>query len=93
MTGTIVNEKPQVVLHKRNELRQALNYIKKFGFKEYVEYKEINQRNYFAHLLGKINFVLQINPRDMEFIFYQTFLIDLKKKDDLKMKTVVLLLR
>ena len=40
MTGIIVNEKPQVVLHKRNELRQALNYIKKFGFEEYVEYKE-----------------------------------------------------
>ena len=40
ITGIIVNEKPQVVLNKRNELRQALNYIKKFGFEEYVEYKE-----------------------------------------------------
>lgn len=92
VTGIIVNEKPQVVFHKRNDLRQALYYIKKFGFEEHLEYKEINQRNYLEHLLGKINFVLQINPRDMEFIAYKSFLIDLKKKKDLNMKTVVPLL-
>ena len=82
VTGIVVNEKPQVAFHKRNELRQALHYIKKFGIDEHREYKEINQKNYLEHLLGKINFVLQINPRDTEFINYKAFLIDLKKKQE-----------
>jgi hypothetical protein len=29
---------------------------------------------------GRINFVLQINPKDTEFIRYKSFLIDLKRK-------------
>lgn len=84
VTGIVVNERPQVVFHKRNELRQAMYYITKFGFEEQREYKEIDQKNYLEHLLGKINFVLQINPKDVEFIGYKAILIDLKKKQDLK---------
>jgi RNA-directed DNA polymerase len=83
VTGIVVNEKPQLVFHKRNELRQALYYIKKFGIDEHRQYKEIYQMNYLEHLLGKINFVLQINPRDAEFAAYKAFLIDLKKKQEL----------
>lgn len=84
VTGIVVNEKPQVVFHKRNTLRQAMYYIKKFGFEEHREYKEVDQKNYLEHLLGKINFVLQINPKDTEFIGYKSILIDLKIKQDLK---------
>jgi RNA-directed DNA polymerase len=91
VTGIVVNEKPQVVFHKRNELRQAMYYIQKFGIDEHREYKEINQRNFLEHLLGKINFVVQINPKDKEFIGYKSFLIDLKKKQDLTSKTAPLL--
>ena len=86
VTGIVVNDKPQVDFNKRNELRQAMYYIKKFGFDEHRVYKEINQTNYLEHLLGKINFVLQINPKDNEFIEYKAWLIDLKKKEDLKIK-------
>jgi RNA-directed DNA polymerase len=86
VTGIVVNQKPQVVFHKRNALRQALYYIKKFGLNEHQEYKEIRQENYLEHLLGKINFVLQINPNDAEFKDYKVFLIDLKKKNELKTK-------
>jgi RNA-directed DNA polymerase len=86
VTGIVVNEKPQVVFHKRNELRQAMYYIKKFGFDEHREYKEINQANYLEHLLGKIDFVLQINPKDLEFIGYKAYLIDLKMKQEMKLK-------
>ena len=84
VTGIVVNEKPQVVFHKRNDLRQAMYYIKKFGFEEHREYKEINQKNYLEHLLGKINFVLQINPKDIEFLEYKSILKELKKKQDIK---------
>lgn len=86
VTGIVVNDKPQVVFNKRNELRQAMYYIKKFGFDEHRVYKEIKQANYLEHLLGRINFVLQINPKDAEFMGYKTLLFDLKKKADLKIK-------
>jgi RNA-directed DNA polymerase len=82
VTGIVVNEKVQVVFHKRNELRQAMYYIQKFGIDEHREYKEIDQANYLEHLLGKINFVLQINPKDVEFMHYKSYLIDLKRKRD-----------
>jgi RNA-directed DNA polymerase len=61
-------------------------YIKKFGFDEHREYKEINQANYLEHLLGKIDFVLQINPKDLEFIGYKAYLIDLIMKQEMKLK-------
>ena len=81
VTGIVVNNKLQVVFHKRNELRQAMYYIKKYGLDEHRVYNEINKANYLEHLLGKINFVLQINPKDTEFIAYKAHLIDLKKKE------------
>ena len=43
VTGIVVNEKPQVVFHKRNELRQAMYYIKKFGFDEHQIQHSIQQ--------------------------------------------------
>jgi RNA-directed DNA polymerase len=86
VTGIVVNDKPQVTFTKRNELRQAMYYIMKFGFEEHRVYKEINQANYLEHLLGKINFVLQINPKDFEFLRYKALLIDLKKKQNSKIK-------
>lgn len=84
VTGIVVNDKPQVAFNKRNELRQAMYYIKKFGLDEHSVYKEIKQINYLEHLLGKINFVLQINPKDTEFMGYKALLFDIKKKEDLK---------
>lgn len=89
VTGIVVNDKPQVVFNKRNELRQTMYYIKKFGFDEHRVFKEVRQKNYLEHLLGKINFVLQINPKDTEFLEYKTRLIDLKKKENLKIKKTV----
>jgi RNA-directed DNA polymerase len=90
VTGIVVNEKPQVVFHKRNKLRQAMYYIKKFGIDEHRVYKEINQANFLEHLLGKINFILQINPKDSEFLKYKSFLIDLKAKQETKINKTIL---
>ena len=84
VTNIVVNKKPQVVFHKRNYLRQARYYIKKFGFEEYREYKEINQKKYLRHFLRKINFVLQINTKDVEFLAYKSLLKNLEKKQYLK---------
>lgn len=78
VTGIVVNQKAQVVFHKRNELRQAMYYIQKFGLKEHMKREKIHQVNYLEHLLGKINFVLQINPGDNEFREYKKLLLENK---------------
>jgi RNA-directed DNA polymerase len=60
----------------KRELRQAMYYIRN------LELMSINTekltKELLEHLLGRINFVLQINPT--EFIKYKSFLIDLKRK-------------
>ncbi|SIS46882.1 RNA-directed DNA polymerase [Zobellia uliginosa] len=80
VTGIVVNQKPQVVFHKRNKVRQELYYIKKFGLANHMERKGIKKRNYLEHLLGKVNFIIQINPTDTEFIEYKEYLIKLKSE-------------
>lgn len=82
VTGIVVNEKPQVVFHKRNKLRQDVYYIKKFGLADHIKHRKIKQANYLEHLLGQVNFILQINPTDSEFQSYMKYLIALKKKDN-----------
>jgi RNA-directed DNA polymerase len=80
VTGIVVNEKPQVVFHKRNKLRQDMYYIMKFGLQNHMIHKKIKNKSYLEHLLGKINFVLQLNPQDKEFQDYKAHLIGLKKQ-------------
>jgi RNA-directed DNA polymerase len=80
VTGIVVNEKPQVVFHKRNKLRQEMHYIIKFGIQSHMQRQNIKYRNYIEHLLGKINFILQLNPKDNEFQKYKAHLIELKKQ-------------
>jgi RNA-directed DNA polymerase len=81
VTGIVVNDKPQVVFHKRNKLRQEMFYIKKFGLVDHIKHQKIKQANYLEHILGQVNFILQINPDDNEFKGYMTFLIDIKKQE------------
>ena len=80
VTGIVVNEKPQVVFHTRNKIRQDIYYIKKFGLINHMEHREIKNRNYVEHLLGKVNFIIQINQNDAEFKAYKDFLIALKNE-------------
>ncbi|UBM61323.1 reverse transcriptase family protein [Candidatus Sulfidibacterium hydrothermale] len=80
VTGIVVNKKTQVVFHKRNNLRKDIYYIKKYGLHNHMKFRNIKQSNYLEHLLGKVNFVLQLNPNDIEFKRYKNFLIELKNK-------------
>jgi len=80
VTGIVVNKKLQVPFYKRNKVRQELHYIKKFGFKNHVSHVGIKQKNYWQHLMGKINYILYLNPKDTEFIEYKRYLLS----DELK---------
>ena len=74
VTGIVVNQRPQVVFHKRNSLRQTMYYIQKFGLYEHRRFIGSNQANYLESLLGQVQFVLQINPKDDEFRGYYSHL-------------------
>jgi RNA-directed DNA polymerase len=78
VTGIVVNEKAQVSFKKRNELRQIIYYIKKFGLENHMDRLNIKKQNYVDHLLGQVNFIIYINPTDNEFIEYKKYLQTLK---------------
>lgn len=82
VTGIVVNNKPQVVFHKRNKLRQEIYFIQKFGIENHMSFKKINNCNYLEHLLGKVNFILHLNPNDKEFSVYKEYLVNLKRNSN-----------
>jgi len=86
VTGIVVNEKLQVPIEKRKELRQAIYYIEKFGLTSHLTKINCSKGFYLKHLLGIVNYVLYINPNDKESKLQKDFLISLIKS---KTKTIV----
>lgn len=82
VTGTVVNDKLQASRQYRKRIRQEMYYIHKYGLCEHFKTsKELpdwikTPSQYAHHLYGKICFVLQINPKDTEFLTYRSWLYD-----------------
>ena len=73
VTGIVVNEKLNVSSEYRRRLRQEIYYCQKYGVKEHIKrIGKIDEASYVRSLLGKINFVLQTNPCDREFLNYKS---------------------
>ena len=79
VTGVVVNCKPQVSKEYRRKLKQEIYYCKKYGIrghlerigdKKYLELGEVGIAKYRLRLIGKVNYVLQVNPEDKEFRGY-----------------------
>ena len=81
ISGLIVNDKVQVPKSERNKIRNTMYYIKKFGLKDHLEHISETRSNYLDHLMGKINYILSMNPKDEEFVEYQKYLHDLRMSD------------
>ncbi|WP_394526674.1 reverse transcriptase family protein [Lacrimispora sp. JR3] len=73
VTGIVVNEKVQVSADYRRKLRQEVYYCLKFGVKSHLErtgrteLDSEKERRYLDSLLGKIRYLLYINPEDAWF--------------------------
>ena len=87
VTGVVVNDKMQVSREYRNKIRQEIYYYIKYGASSHFERIKhelpawINSPDlYLKHLLGKVYFVLQINPDDIVFKRYR----DMLKADGVK---------
>ena len=78
VTGIIVNEKVQVSNKYRKKIRQEIYYIKKYGLESHMNNLYIIDKNsYLRSLYGKINYVLQVNNNDIEFIEYKKYVCKL----------------
>lgn len=82
VTGIVVNDKLQVSKEQRKKNRQDMHYISKFDLDSHIDrigWKK-GKEKYVRHLLGNINFVLFINPKDEEHLRYKEILIKILKE-------------
>ncbi len=76
VTGIVVNEKISVSNKYKRKIRQEIYYIRKYGVDSHLEKIEAKDKNlYLRKLLGKINFVLQIERDNIEFENYKNKII------------------
>lgn len=89
VTGVVVNQKPQVSRAYRRKLRQEIyhctrhgvaSHLQRIGGEKYLNMGVEGQERYLQVLLGKIHFVLQINPNDAYFHQAKAELKTLRKK-------------
>ena len=76
VTGITVNQKPQVNRQYRARLKQELYYCGRFGFRSHLEavhdtrflpLGDAGILRYWLSLLGRVNYVLHVNPQDSYF--------------------------
>lgn len=83
IAGIVVNAKTQVPREKRDELRQAMYYIEKFGLEDHLQKINCSKSNYIKHLLGIANYITFINPKDEKTKVIKEKLYKLVEADDL----------
>lgn len=78
VTGLVVNEKPNISAEYRSALRQALYYCRKFGIQAHLQHigSEMDPFAYGMHLMGKVNYVLQVRPQDSELLHTKQWLTE-----------------
>lgn len=86
VTGIVVNKIIQTSRTYRNQIRQEVYYIVKYGLEGHLSKILWKQSpiDYLHHLLGKINFTLMVNKQDSEmqkyYNYIKSILIDYKNK-------------
>ena len=79
VSGVVLNDKIQVPKASRNKIRNEMFYIKKYGLENHLSQINEYRENYLLHLIGKINYLLSLNPKDDEFINYKKYLYSIKE--------------
>lgn len=76
VTGIIVNEKVHTPRQYRKKIRQEMYYIQTFGLKEHMNHTNqiLTPEEYIHSLLGKLNYILSIQPEDREFSKYKQWI-------------------
>ena len=80
VTGIVVNEKIGLTKDYKNKIRQEIYYIKKYGIDGHLSKIGCqDKQHYLNSLKGRVAFVLQTLPDDVEFLRYKEFLKNVPK--------------
>ncbi len=89
ITGVVVNQKAQADKNYRKEIRKEIYYIGKYGLEGHLRYLKqgitedelkIQMIQRLQKLLGRIGYVLQIDPDNKEFREYQMLCANLLQR-------------
>lgn len=78
VTGLTVNQHPAVPPRLRRELRQELYYCRHYGVAEHLARtgRDLPPRAYLQSLLGRVGYVLQIEPGRTEALQWRAWLLE-----------------
>ena len=78
VTGIVVNEKLSVSSEYKKQVRQEMYYCMKYGIKSHLDSIGSNElpQDYVLRLLGRINYVLSIEPNNSQMQKYKLWLKD-----------------
>lgn len=82
VTGLVVNEQLSAPAEYKRRIRQELYYCMKFGVKSHLDSignKEPTEK-YILQLLGRINYVLSVEPQNKQMQKYKAWLKEQQKK-------------
>lgn len=81
VTGIVVNEKPGISSDYKRKLRQELHYCMKFGTRSHLDRlcSEMDGAAYLARLLGRVNYVLSVEPENSEMRNYRSWITSQQK--------------
>ena len=76
VTGIVVNEFPNASASYRRKLRQELYYCKTKGVYEHMAFSgvQVTEETYLRQLLGRVNYVLSIDPLNQEMCGYKAWI-------------------
>ena len=80
ISGVVINNKIQLPKNDRNDIRKVMFFIKKYGLEDHMKAINETRAYYLNHLLGRIQYGLDLNPNDNELKQYKEYLHSLKIK-------------
>lgn len=82
VTGIVVNEKLSVPADYKKKLRQEMHYCMKFGVESHLRARgmDVAADAYILQLLGRVNYVLSVEPDDPHMLAYRAWLRTQQKK-------------
>ncbi len=82
VTGIVVNEKAGVSAAYKRKIRQEMFYCMKYGVTEHMTAARLSlsPEEYYPKLLGRVNYVLSVEPQNGAFCGYKDWLVKNREK-------------
>ncbi len=78
VTGIVINKKISICKKYKRKIRQEMYYASKYGINDHIKKIKVKDKElYLKKLLGRINFVLQIELMNTEFQNYKKLIKDI----------------